>query len=57
MESPWTPNPCENGHVFIWASNATIDINAPKGVVCQCGECVADGKGGMQDKQAEGGGK
>jgi hypothetical protein len=53
MESPWTPKPCENGHVFIWASNDTIDTVAPKGTRCNCGACTADGKGGIQEKLVE----
>jgi hypothetical protein len=55
MDTPyWIPKPCENGHVFIWASNTTADTNPPKGVQCQCGLYQADGDGGILDKESEG---
>ncbi len=31
-------NPCENGHVFIWAGS-TNEI--PEGIPCQCGKTVS----------------
>lgn len=47
MDVPyWIPKPCEHGHVFMWTSSSTVDINPPRGVGCQCGELVADGTGG-----------
>ena len=40
-------NNCEYGHVFVWCSNQTVDIVAPKGTLCKCGMYKADGNGGM----------
>jgi hypothetical protein len=51
MDTPyWIPTLCENGHVFVWGSNTTIDKFAPRGAICQCGEYLADGKGGILDE-------
>jgi hypothetical protein len=54
MDTPyWIPAPCENGHVFVWGSNTTIDKFAPRGVICQCGKYLADGKGGILDEEED----
>lgn len=38
--------PCRNGHVFNWVSTTTAYTVPPKGTICKCGLCKADGKGG-----------
>ena len=45
----WNINPCKNGHVFSWSDNSTVATQPPKGLACQCGSIIADGKGGAID--------
>jgi hypothetical protein len=47
--SVWMEYPCKYGHIILWSSGTTIDMNPPKGMTCQCGKFTADGKGGYEN--------
>jgi hypothetical protein len=52
-EWTWIPKPCQTGHIIAWVSKDTIDTVPPEGTICQCGLLVADGKGGVTEKEAD----
>uniref|UniRef100_A0A6M3LUD8 Uncharacterized protein n=1 Tax=viral metagenome TaxID=1070528 RepID=A0A6M3LUD8_9ZZZZ len=42
----WGYIPCQNSHAVKWTTADTTTSITPRGMVCECGLMVSDGRGG-----------